>query len=202
VLVRSDGAPGPVFPLARAETIFGRTAGDVRLADDPTVSPRHARLTLAGGELHVQDLGSVNGTFVRLRGPHRLAPGEEIRIGRQLLRLEPVPRPAADAAVRPWGAPDPGHRLRLAQLLEGGGLGEIFPLHAGENAIGREGGDITFPADRYVSGRHARLDVGDAEVVLTDLGSSNGTFVKVTGATPVGAGDQLLVGAQLLRIEG
>jgi pSer/pThr/pTyr-binding forkhead associated (FHA) protein len=152
----------------------------------------------------VEDLGSVNGTFVRLREPRRVAVGEEIRIGRQLLRLEPLPRPAqpADRGVRPWGTRDAGCRFRLSQLLEGGGLGEVFPLHDGENLLGREAGDATFPADRYVSARHARIEVSGAEITLADLGSSNGTFVKVTGAVDLAPGDQLLVGGQLLRVEG
>jgi pSer/pThr/pTyr-binding forkhead associated (FHA) protein len=203
-VIRHDGAVGPTFPLLGAEAICGRSEGDLQLSDDATVSPRHARFTTGGGTALVEDLGSVNGTFVRLRKPHRLAVGDEVRLGRQLLRLEPVPRPAsADVRpdVHPWGAPDPGHKLRLAQLLEGGGLGEIFPLRAGENTIGREAGDLTFAADRYVSARHARVDVDAEGIVVTDLGSSNGTFVKIGGSTPISAGDQLLVGSQLLRVD-
>jgi len=201
--VRHDGLPGAVFPLEQRETICGRAEGDLRLADDATVSPRHARFTLDGGALRVVDLGSVNGTYLRIRAPRRLAVGEEIRIGRQLLRLEPLPRPAEDErGVRPWGGADPGYRLRLAQLLEGGGLGEIFPLREGENGVGRDAGEVTFPGDRYVSARHARVDVFSGAVTLTDVGSSNGTFVKLLGPADLEPGDQLLVGGQLLRVEG
>jgi pSer/pThr/pTyr-binding forkhead associated (FHA) protein len=202
VLVRSDGAPGPVLAVEKDEALCGRTQGDFLLADDPSVSPRHARFTVAGGVLRVEDLGSVNGTYVRLKEPRRLSVGEEFRVGRQLLRLEPLPRPArADEAARPWGTKDPGYRFRLSQLLESGGLGEIFPLREGENLLGREAGEVTFPGDRYVSARHARLRVTGAEVTLTDTGSSNGTYVKLLGPTELALGDQLLVGAQLLRVE-
>ena len=201
--VRHDGLPGAVFPLEQEETTCGRLEGAVRLADDPTVSPRHARFTRQGASLQVQDLGSVNGTYLRLKGSHRLSVGEEIRLGRQLLRLEPLPRPDRpdERGVKSWGAPDAGCTLRLAQLLEGGGLGEIFPLRPGENAVGREAGDVTFPGDRYVSARHARLEVTPDGVTLTDLGSSNGTFVKVLGPVELSPGDQLLVGTQLLRVD-
>ncbi len=201
--VRSDGMAGTSFSLDRDEVLCGRTEGDVRLADDPTISPRHARFLQAGGVLRVEDLGSVNGTFLRVREARRLTLGEEFRVGRQLLRLEPLPRPPASDAqgIRPWGTPDPGYRLRLSQLLEGGGLGEIFPLKEGENLIGREAGDVTFPTDRYVSARHARLDVQGAEATLTDVGSSNGTFAKLSGAVELQPGDQLLVGAQLVRVD-
>ncbi|HUL60168.1 MAG TPA: FHA domain-containing protein [Anaeromyxobacteraceae bacterium] len=202
--MRHDGVPGAVFPLDHPEVICGRTSGEIRLGDDATVSPRHVRFVVRDGAVRAEDLGSVNGTFVRLRAPRTLTVGEELRVGRQLLRLEPLPRPAHpdDRGVRPWGAKDLGCRYRLTQLLEGGGLGEIFPLRPGENLVGREAGEVTFPSDRYVSARHARIDVSGAEVLLTDLGSSNGTFVKAIGAVDLAPGDQLLVGSQLLRLDG
>jgi hypothetical protein len=203
-LVRNDGVPGPILSVEKEEALCGRVEGDLLLPDDPTVSPRHARFTVAGGVLRVEDLGSVNGTFVRLKEPRRLAVGDEFRVGRQLLRLEPLPRPprSDDAgATRPWGTRDPGYRFRVSQLLEGGGLGEIFPLREGENLLGREAGEVSFPGDRYVSARHARLEVSADGVTLTDTGSSNGTYVKIGGAIELGIGDQLLVGAQLLRVE-
>ena len=201
--VRSDGMAGTSFALDREEVVCGRTEGEVRLADDPTVSPRHARFTQAKGVLRVEDLGSVNGTYLRLKGPRRISPGDEFRIGRQLLRLEPLPRAAHpdDHGVRAWGTADPGYRLRLSQLLEDGGLGEIFPLREGENLVGRDAGEVTFPSDRYVSARHARIDVAGGEATLTDVGSSNGTFAKISGPAELAPGDQLLVGGQLLRVD-
>jgi pSer/pThr/pTyr-binding forkhead associated (FHA) protein len=202
--VRNDAEAGPVLSVDAAEAICGRTDGEIRLADDDTVSPRHARFTVAGGVLRVEDLGSVNGTFLRLRAPRRLSVGAELRVGRQLLRLEPLPRPAPGEArgVRPWGTPDPGHQLRLRQVLDGGGPGDAFPLREGENLVGRDAGEVTFPSDRYISARHARLSVTGGEVTLADAGSSNGTFVRIAGTVELAAGDELLVGAQLLRVIG
>jgi pSer/pThr/pTyr-binding forkhead associated (FHA) protein len=201
-VVRSDGLPGPVFAIDEDDAICGRTDGEIRFPDDLTVSPRHARFSLAGGALRVEDLGSVNGTFLRLREPRRVTVGEEVRVGRQLLRLEPLARPHHEEQdVVPWGTADLGYRYRLSQLLEGGGLGEIFPLREGTNLVGREAGEVVFPSDRYVSARHARIEVSGGEITLTDSGSSNGTFVKLTGAADLAIGDQLLIGGQLLRVE-
>ena len=202
VLVRHDGLPGAAHALDREVTLCGRREGDVLLPDDGSVSPRHAAITVREGRIRIEDLGSTSGTFVRLRAPRALTFGDEIRLGRQLLRLEPMPRPSLPPGeAPPWGSGDPGYRARLVQLLEGGGLGEVYPLRAGANAIGREQGDVTFPGDRYVSGRHARLDVDDAAVTITDLGSSNGTFLRVSGPAELAAGDQVLLGMQLLRVE-
>ena len=112
-----------------------------------------------------------------------------------------MPRRADAALTRPWGALDPGHRVRLVQLLEGGGTGEVFPLRYGENVIGRDVGQVAFPFDRHVSARHARLDVNAHAVLLVDVGSSNGTFVRITAPAPLTAGDQVLIGMQLVRVE-
>jgi pSer/pThr/pTyr-binding forkhead associated (FHA) protein len=200
--IRTDGAPGPAFAVRPPASVCGRLEGDIRLAEDATVSPRHATFMVIGDKVTVEDQGSVNGTFLRIRSPHRMATGEEIRLGRQLLRLEPLPRPSTDGAeAHAWGPADPGYRMRLAQLLEGGGLGEIHPLHEGENVIGRESGEVVFPGDRYISARHARIDLAGDAATVVDLGSSNGTFRRISGPTPLSPGDQLLIGAQLLKLE-
>ena len=87
------------------------------------------------------------------------------------------------------------------RFVSGKYQGAVFPLREGENAVGREAGDVTFPSDRYVSSRHARLEVRGAEATVSDAGSSNGTFVRIVGAADLAPGDQLLVGGQLLRLD-
>ena len=49
-VLRPDGLPGAVHPLDGREAICGRTEGAIRVADDPTVSPRHARFTVREGQ--------------------------------------------------------------------------------------------------------------------------------------------------------
>ena len=200
VPVRHDGRAGPAQALQASGVVCGRTEGQLVFGDDATVSPRHARFTPRADGALLEDLNSLNGTFLRLRAPRPLSAGDELRLGRQLLRLEAVARPV-DGAARPWGSAVLGLRFRVVQVLDGGGTGEAFPLAPGENSIGREVGEITFPNDRYVSARHARLDLLESGVVVVDLGSSNGTFVRITGPVMVTAGDQALVGLQLVRVE-
>jgi DNA-binding winged helix-turn-helix (wHTH) protein len=66
---------------------------DVTL-DFPTVSRRHARLTITRDGATLADLDSKNGTFVngrRLNGSADLADGDEIRLGSLRLRLRRAP---------------------------------------------------------------------------------------------------------------
>ncbi|MER3495917.1 MAG: hypothetical protein C4320_03390, partial [Armatimonadota bacterium] len=69
--------------------------------------------------------------------------------------------------------------VKLPRLIESGGR-EHF-LRDGEMCIGREG-DIPLP-DPRVSRRHARLIVSGAEVLLEDVGSTNGTMRNSTSLT-------------------
>ncbi len=94
-----------------------------------------------------------------------------------------------------------GYRFRLVQLLEGGLRGAAFVLKEGENTLGRESGDITFPTDGFVSGRHAVLQVRQDRLFVKDVGSSNGTFLRLSAPTFLENGDHLLIGRELLRVE-
>ena len=51
------------------------------------------------------------------------------------------------------------------------------------------------------SGRHALLSVQAQQVRVRDVGSSNGTFVRLMAPVLVEDGDQFLIGRQLLRVE-
>jgi hypothetical protein len=73
--------------------------------DDEQVSRHHARLTRSGGEVTVEDLGSMNGTYVNdqpLQGSQRLDPGDEVRVGLTVLELRtPEQLTAQRSAVEP-----------------------------------------------------------------------------------------------------
>ena len=200
-IVRADGGPEALVPMAKEVVTCGRQ-GDLPTQDDPFVAPAQARFFFSGARLAVEDIGGGNGVFVRLRAEREVASGAELRLGRQRLLVEPVPPLSpGPGGVTVWGSPDPGYRFRLIQVLEGGLRGSAFPLKDGDNALGRELGDIAFPQDGFVSGRHASLQVRQGRLWVKDLGSSNGTFVRLSAPTFVDHGDQFLIGRQLVRVE-
>jgi pSer/pThr/pTyr-binding forkhead associated (FHA) protein len=189
VVVRPDGSTAAARAIGPEPLVCGRTAP--LALDEPSAAGEHLRFTPNGDTAVAEDLGSRSGTFVRLRGATALSAPAEIRVGRQRLRLEL--HKASD------GGSGPG---LLVQLWPDGRAKAVFPLRSGVNLLGRDIGDVSFPTDRSVSARHARLTVGvEPQPTLEDLGSSNGTFVRLAGVETVRAGDQLLVGNQLLRVE-
>jgi hypothetical protein len=186
----------------RGDVLTAGSAGDLRLAEDPYVAPVQVRFFYSGGRLAVEDAGGGNGVFARLKTERELPVGGELRLGRQRLLLEAVaPAGAGEDGTVAWGSPDPGYRLRIVQLVDGGIRGAAFPLREGDNLLGRETGDIVFPADGFVSGRHAVLKARGDRLVVRDVGSSNGTFLRLTNAVFVDSGDQFLVGRELVRVE-
>src|SRR5438477_11134635 len=79
---------------------------------------------------------------------------------------------------------------------------EVFDKH--EINVGRvQGNDLMLPKGN-VSKRHARLLFRDGRIIVTDLKSTNGTYVngrKIAQATIVREGDTVYVGDVVLRVE-
>jgi pSer/pThr/pTyr-binding forkhead associated (FHA) protein len=67
--------------------------------------------------------------------------------------------------------------------------------------IGREGSDMNYPNDAFISGQHLKVEHTDGALRLVDLGSKNGTYVKIDGEHELNHGDYLFLGRQLLRVE-
>jgi len=70
--------------VGEGETILGRALDATIRFDVPGVSRRHARISVAGVDVSVEDLGSQNGTYVRgekISGRAALGDGDELRLG-------------------------------------------------------------------------------------------------------------------------
>ncbi|MEU6072477.1 DUF3662 and FHA domain-containing protein [Micromonospora sp. NPDC047074] len=101
--------------------------------------------------------------------------------------------------------PPPGHGGgRNVRLVSGDG--RTYPLQMGSTVIGRgDQANLRLP-DVGISRRHARLDFDGGQVVLTDLGSTNGTMVngQRVSAVALNPGDMVQLGTTTLtfRVDG
>jgi len=98
-----DGVRGKVFPIQEGNNLIGRwdpdsgAYPDIDLEDvDPEakVSRKHAIIYLKGDQIEVEDLNSLNGTFIN-RGKgitagikYKLSHGDELVIGKTFFILE------------------------------------------------------------------------------------------------------------------
>jgi hypothetical protein len=89
LVVRSGGGrAGEHFIPQNERTTIGRSPDNDIFLDDVTVSRKHAVLLQSEGEFRIEDLGSLNGTFVnrrRIDSPARLESGDEVQIGKYRL---------------------------------------------------------------------------------------------------------------------
>lgn len=93
--------------LHPGENVLGRVEEGVAWLDSPSVSRRHARLLIEGGNVVLEDLASKNGTFVRgqrIAGPTPLSDGDVFHLGRVAVRLRALPLDAATRTDEAGGA--------------------------------------------------------------------------------------------------
>jgi len=201
VLLREDGTEGGVLVIEGGPEAIGRSYGPP-FDSDAYLSPRHAELTASAEGLLVDDLDSLNGVYIKLEGRAELQHRDYFRVGQELLFYEdlPEPTPTADGTER-MGSPNPGYWGRVSVMISPDRVAAGFPMNEEGVGIGREDGEITFPDDGYVSGSHCRI-VGDEDgVFLEDLGSSNGTYMRVRKGQVIRPGSLILVGQQLFRVD-
>ena len=200
--LRADGTEAGTYALPGQPITVGRDTGGI-FAGDSYLSPRHATFTRARPKLFVKDEGSLNGVYKKLapEAAGRAATGDIFRIGQEIIRFELLspaglrgrrrraPRQPLEGLHRPHRAHHRPrrHGQRVSRSRDG--------IH-----LGRERGDVLFPEDGYVSGLHCRIGWDSGRAYLTDLGSSNGTFVRLNEEREVRNGDVLLMGQQLFRV--
>jgi len=199
-LIRPDGSEGGTHELRQGENKIGRNFGPV-FETDGYLSPLHAEMLVNGTAAMVRDLDSLNGVFVKMIEEEELHSGQILRIGQELLRFDLIvaPEPIADG-TEVMGSPNPGYWGKLTVIIGKDVDGSAFPLLGDSVTLGRERGEINFPDDGYVSGLHARVVNRDGRVFLSDLGSSNGTFVKVYTEKALTNESFVLMGQQLFRL--
>jgi FOG: FHA domain len=88
LVIRSGGGRvGESFPLHGEKMAIGRNPGAEVFLDDVTVSRDHALLVHRTDGWHLDDLGSLNGTYVNRERieSRKLADGDELQVGKYKL---------------------------------------------------------------------------------------------------------------------
>jgi hypothetical protein len=207
VVLRGPVAEGTVYPLRAGRVQIG-TEGQIAFAGATGVDPVHVVLDVRGRKIDIVAVPGRGGCFRRIRGPVPIASGDIVFAGEQYLlvrRGADVPRASPqgdDAPVETFGTPLRTPTLHVTQLLGEGLPGRVASTDRGAITVGRENCDVSFPQDRFMSGRHLRIEQSAAELNAVDLGSLNGTFVRLDDLpAQLDIGDELMIGAVLLRLD-
>src|SRR5262245_60438954 len=166
-------------------TTIGRHGADVAFPEDLGLSDIHARISPSADGYRVRDEGSAEGVFLQPAGGRLLMvePGAIIRAGRQWLVVGDDP-----------GAPS------LIHYDTSGRHVARHDLKTGTTIFGRQSPDVTIAADDgSLSRRHFATVVQDGHVGVKDLGSGNGTYVKVSSDMLLADGDRIHLSRQVLQ---
>jgi pSer/pThr/pTyr-binding forkhead associated (FHA) protein len=206
VVLNPDGTEGIVYHLNAAQCVCGSVNGVV-LLDDVHVSPTHCVFRYLEGVLSVEDAGSVNGVYIKLRAPVPLNVGDFLRLGGQTLQVDDV---RAHAMAPPLRQPEDASPVmgtpvqqgfRLVEVQEGGGVGDSRVVRGKGMTLGRGDVDWVFPEDDRVSARHCSVALEAGTLLLRDLTSRNGTYVRLQAEQELKDGDELMVGSHRLRVD-
>ena len=133
-------------------------------------------------------------------------------------RAPSAPPPAVQAQapapiVNPKAVAPTTNRGRLVVIAKSGADGPSYPF-GDLFDVGRTEGNVVVPEDPYLSPRHVRIVWQSGKLILRDLGSTNGVYLRLAAsrdtsprregsevAVPLIDQDMLLVGQQVLRLD-
>lgn len=202
-VVRSlTGGPGFYEPTSDA-AIIGRD-GAISLEAERFCHPREAQIRWQKGRIWLNDFESGNGVFLRIRQPVELEIGDEFMVGDQVLIIERNPEPNDGPGAGPtyfYSSPKWPSSFRVVQLFEGGAKGACVVARGTTMQIGSAIGDFVFTADPLVEDQHCLVEEQAGSIVLSDLGSRTGVFVRIKGEQELVNGDELIVGRTRMVLE-
>ena len=194
-----DGGRGGAYPFALSGGVLvvGRSEGDLTLESDRYISPRHLHIQASPTGIALTDLGSLNGTYVRLAKATLLPDGALVTVGQQVLRIrrvEPAPPYIGGDGTIYHGSAARAALWVIDQVDRSCRVREVYALPFPGVTVGRAKGDVLFPDDTCVSGAHLRLEPKEDGVLATDQGSSNGTWLRATGPITILEPTDVMVG--------
>lgn len=113
---------GGEFPLENDREIYiGRSSDLEMVLVEEMVSRKHARITVRGSEITIEDLGSTNGTFVNGEKIEQasLKEGDRVLIGTSILKVVSTTGSQAGIRVPPGGMQSAGRNRTMAGTDEG-----------------------------------------------------------------------------------
>jgi pSer/pThr/pTyr-binding forkhead associated (FHA) protein len=188
-------------------TTIGRTQGDLVIPHDERMSGRHAEIRRINEDGNwkwlLADLGSTNGTFVRV---HKcsIRSGQELMIGHRRFRFEdvsngPAAEPSDHKRTATWAAP-----VVTAALVEltSQNDGHRYPVSGADQWIGRSA-DCAVPLDDpMIADHHARLTRDERGWRLESHEARDGIWLRIDKPVPVDRSCAFQLGEQrfLLKV--
>ncbi|HVM95647.1 MAG TPA: FHA domain-containing protein, partial [Candidatus Acidoferrales bacterium] len=186
VSVHPDGTADTQYPISKDSLRIGRGAVELSCADDVYMADHHATVVKRGAEFVLEDTGAGSGVWMRVRPRNGRAVVENdvLWLGEQILMV-----------LKEKGG------WALAHYNPDGVYQATFPLGARGLLVGRGSEAPLDPNDMRLSRRHAQFRVEGGTLQAFDLGSRNGTYLKLTKPQRLTSGDEFRIASKLFRFE-
>lgn len=162
---------GTTLTIGEEGARIGRHTSNTLVIPEAGISRYHCEICYLDGEFCVRDLGSTMGTFFHLR-PHnhfQMFVGLMVKFGETELQVLSQTAPGAE----------PSEQVVL--FVEGPFAGHKVHIPSTGITIGRRHDNhLVLVQDGTVSAHHAEIFCEDGEFYITDLGSCNGTCVRLS----------------------
>ncbi|MFA5624592.1 MAG: FHA domain-containing protein [Bradymonadales bacterium] len=200
IIEDAHGRAAEEISFSQGSYTIGRVEGSDIILPSSSVSRTHARISISNGKCYIDDLGSANGIIVNgvsVKTRQELKNGAKVRIGEYTLYLEYKEKLSGEQDIlrtQIVASNQNGYKLvRVGDKF----AGEEFSLSESQNSIGRTEDNYILLSDPSISRNHAAIHNLGITSRLTDLGSSNGTFVngkRVKGDILLQSGDEIRFG--------
>jgi hypothetical protein len=185
------------------EVVIG-LEGAVKLSGERFCHPREAMLRWRDGKVLLEDCEGGNGVFLRIRTPVEMELGDEFIVGDQLIRILDNPMPDVSPDPGPtyfYSSPTWPSSFRVVQIYEGGQEGACVVARGTTLIVGKTVADLVIANDLLVDDQHCLVEEQAGVIVLTDLGSRTGVFVRIKGEQELQQGDEMLIGRTRLMVD-
>lgn len=150
---------------------IGRHTSNTLVIPEAGISRYHCEICYVNGEFLVRDLGSTTGTFFYLRphGHFLMFSGLMVKLGEtelQVLSQTPVGTESPEQVVLFYEGPLAGHKVHIPE--------------SGITIGRRHNNNLVLVQDGTVSAHHAVIFCEEGEFFLSDLGSCNGTCIRLS----------------------
>ena len=192
-----EGELSKEFNLEIKNVTFGSDKQNtISLLRNATISSIHCQLTIEKDQVYLTDLDSESGTQIdgtSIHEPTQISVGTVVSVGTQSLEVIEIEK-------------ETGTLMISFKEIEGQQAGQIFTVQARHLILGRSErlAHIHVPdPNRTLSRQHAQFELRSNQIYVTDLDSTNGTYVneiKISEPTPVVVGSSLRFGDVCCRI--
>jgi ABC-type multidrug transport system ATPase subunit/pSer/pThr/pTyr-binding forkhead associated (FHA) protein len=190
------------------EAVVGRAKEAQISVNNTVVSSQHAQLLYdVNGDLHVIDLNSTNGTFLNDRKlesgvPYQIRRDDVLRLAGEkgiVLVFNPDDYTPIVSERKPALEPANSANFSTTNILQKFETKRLI-------VVGRNPDCDVFLGHQSISRQHASIEKkGATDFVITDLNSTNGTYVngrRVNGSMKIGQNDTIIIGRFQLSLSG